>query len=144
MAKWLTAAGLVFWQLLVGGCAAQHPGPSSSYSTLHRPEPPKDSSPLVPEAQGVASENRLTVPVPGGPSPQDLAVGEKIREMLMEDKTLAPAPSNVITVVSKGVVKMKGFVRSRRAANELCQRIAGIPGVISVENELTLWNGHKL
>jgi osmotically-inducible protein OsmY len=79
-----------------------------------------------------------------GVSAADLAVGEKIREMLMEDKTLAPAPSNVITVVSRGVVTMKGYIRSRRAAFELHQRIANLPGVVSVQDELVLWNGHKI
>jgi osmotically-inducible protein OsmY len=62
----------------------------------------------------------------------------------MEDKSLAPAPSNVITVVSKGVVKMTGYVRSRRAAQELHERIASLPGVVAIEDELTLWNGHKI
>jgi len=137
------AVSLLLPILLVAGCASQRAGQTTSYSTLHRPQPPVFEHTLAP-TDNANVDNPLLVPVPGGPPPEDLAVGESIREMLMEDKTLAPAPSNVITVVSKGVVTMKGYVRSRRAAYELHQRIASLPGVQSVQDELTLWNGHKI
>ena len=139
----LAGIALLALLLMTPGCATQDGAPQS-YSTFHQPERPSGDLPGQRVVASEEAENRLTVPVPGGPSAEDLAVGEKIRELLMEDKSLAPAPSNVITIVSKGVVKMKGYVRSRRAAYELHQRIAGIPGVQSVENELTLWNGRKL
>ena len=130
--------------LLTAGCATQRTGQVAGYSFLNQPQPPVCERTLAPANAGEIVENRLLIPVPGGPPQEDLQVGEKIRAMLMEDKTLAPAPSNVITVVSKGVVTMKGYVRSRRAAFELHQRIASLPGVVSVQDELTLWNGHKI
>ena len=129
---------LVLPLLLVAGCVSQHVTPAPNFSTLNPPRSPNSDNPLM------IVNNPLTTPMKGGPSAADLAVGAQIRALLMEDKTLAPAPSNVITIVSKGVVKMTGFVRSRKAAQELHQRIASLPGVLAVDDQLTLWNGHKI
>jgi hypothetical protein len=127
---------------LAAGCATNYPEQSTSYSTHNKPKPPVCEFSLA--TAGSNCENPLLVQIPGGPCAEDRAIGEAIREMLMADRKLAPAPSNVITVVSNGVVTMKGYVRSRQAALELHQRIAGLPGVQSVQDELTLWNGHKI
>jgi hypothetical protein len=136
--KPLQANSLFLPLLLAVGCVTQVPRESAGPGAVNTPA-------FVTHQQlAESSDQKSDCCAPSGVTATDLALGDKIREMLMEDRTLAPAPSNVITVVSRGVVTVKGYIRSRRAAFELHQRIASLPGVVSVQDELVLWNGHKI
>jgi osmotically-inducible protein OsmY len=66
-------------------------------------------------------------------SPADVKVGEEIRQAILEDKKLAPPPSNVIASVQDGVVTLRGSVPSRDDKEVMKERIEQLPGVARVD-----------
>jgi osmotically-inducible protein OsmY len=67
-----------------------------------------------------------------------MKVGEAIRQMLMQDKKLAPPPSNVIATTHNGVVTLRGTIPTRRTRETLVDRIAQLPGVTQVDDQLKI------
>jgi hypothetical protein len=76
---------------------------------------------------------------PGGASPENWALAEKIREKLISDTTLAPLGSELIANVGKdGVVTLTGSVSSPSEEQRVCDTISSLPGVRGVNNELSV------
>jgi osmotically-inducible protein OsmY len=78
----------------------------------------------------------IAPPVPPNTSPEDAKLGEEIRELLMQNKKLAPPPSNVIATAHNGVVTLQGRIATRTGQQELREQIAQLPGVTRVQDEL--------
>jgi hypothetical protein len=75
---------------------------------------------------------------PEGASAQSWAVAEEIRQKLTSDATLAPMGSSLIASVSQdGVVTLRGNVRSPSEQQRVCDSISSLPGVRSVDNQLS-------
>jgi hypothetical protein len=86
-----------------------------------------------------------SVPAPAGASPEDWALGERVRELLTSDRTLAPYPSEVQTIVdqkSKGLVRLRGTIINPQERRRLRDRIAQVPGVTQVDDQLTVAAPH--
>ncbi len=64
----------------------------------------------------------------------DPAITAQVKHALLEDLALKTAELRVET--SKGVVQLSGYVDSQQAVRRASDVAAGIPGVVSVRNEL--------
>ena len=74
-------------------------------------------------------------PPKGAPS-EDWALAQEIRDELTQDKTLAGAPMQAY--VDKGVVTLKGYARNERERKRLREKIAGLPGVKDINDQLQI------
>ena len=118
--------------LFAAGCVSSHRPETASYSS-----PP--ATELSPSSNGYQEQ----VYHPGidswssnAASAQDLTVGNEIRETLLQDKKLAPPPSNLVIVVHDGVVTMRGTVPNRKEQQKIYDRLAQLPGVARVQDQV--------
>ena len=75
-----------------------------------------------------------------GASAEDWALGEELRAALTTEKSLA-YPSEVLVAVdknSKGSVKLRGVVPNDRERQRLHDRIAAVPGVLQIDDQVTV------
>ena len=121
---------LPVWQvlslLLCAGCASEHHEQTAVYSPL-------DPSLISPTSD--RDQNRI-YSNSGTASPEDLKLGQEIRDLLMSDKKLAAPPSSVIASAHQGVVTLQGTVPSPADKGKLVERIVALPGVNRVEDQL--------
>ena len=99
---------------------------------------PPDTAALMPTSNRDQSRVYDDVDRPASPntSPEDAKLGEEIRQLLMQNKKLAPPPSNVIATAHNGVVTLQGKIATHTSKQELREQIAQLPGVTSVRDEL--------
>src|SRR5207237_1803274 len=108
---------------------AESPAPATAAS--ERPDAGVYSE--LPAANSSADNH----PPKGAPS-GDWALAQEIRDALTQDKTLAGAPMQAY--VDKGVVTLKGYARSERERKRLREKIAGLPGVKHITDQLQIRN----
>jgi hypothetical protein len=80
-------------------------------------------------------------PPPPGSSAGDWALGERLRGVLTEEKSLAPYPSQISIAVekdSKGLVTLRGYVANDNEKQKLHDRIAQVPGVLQIDDQIVL------
>jgi hypothetical protein len=120
------------------GCAYQSQQAQPTFSELPPPAltPTSDrgNADIVPVGGGNASD---IAPPPGAPS-EDWALAEIIRAELSKDKSLAHAPMEA--VVNKGVVTLRGYAPNQHARQLIHERIASLPGVKQVDDQLEIKN----
>jgi osmotically-inducible protein OsmY len=83
----------------------------------------------VPPPQPVA-------PPPAGVSANDIAIGQSINRLLKDDSGLAGVSGNVEATIDNGVVTLRGRVPSEHDRTEIADRIARLPGVAKVHDQL--------
>lgn len=137
--KLLSSAALPL--LLAAGCA--HPSGNSNtsagYSSIEAPLSPTsrdDTQRIYAGAGAPASSTAATI---SNESQEDWAIAQRVQQMLMDDKSLAPYPSKVAVTMDKsshGTVILKGTVPNGKARKKLHDRIAAIPGVTKVDDQL--------
>ena len=66
----------------------------------------------------------------------DTVITSKVKAAIFSDPSLKSAEINVETF--KGVVQLSGFVNSREDINQAVQVARGVPGVVSVKNDMRL------
>jgi osmotically-inducible protein OsmY len=66
----------------------------------------------------------------------DTVITTKVKAAIFNDPSLKSAEINVETF--KGVVQLSGFVNSREDINRAVQVARGVPGVVSVKNDMRL------
>ncbi len=66
----------------------------------------------------------------------DTVMTSKVKAAIFNDPSLKSAEINVETF--KGVVQLSGFVNSREDINKAVQVARGVPGVVSVKNDMRL------
>lgn len=66
----------------------------------------------------------------------DTVITSKVKAAIFNDPSLKSAEINVETF--KGVVQLSGFVNSREDINKAVQVARGVPGVVSVKNDMRL------
>lgn len=130
------SAGLLL--VLISGCAHQSAQTQPTFSQL----PP---APLAPTSDRgdtalapMANENIFSVAPPPGAPAEDWALAETIRAELTKDKKLVHAPMEA--VVNKGVVTLRGYAPTQRARQQLHERIASLPGVQQVDDQIQVKN----
>jgi len=80
----------------------------------------------------------VNIPPPGA-NPETWALAQEIQWKLISDPTLAPMGSALIAEVGNGgVVTLHGAVASTDEQQRVCDNISGLPGVKSVNNQLTI------
>jgi hypothetical protein len=125
----------LFWAviplLLCAGCASDHHEQTATYTPL-------DPSLLAPTSD--RDQNRMySGPGNSGQSPaspEDIKIGQEIRDLLMNDKKLATPPSNVIASARQGVVTLRGTMPTPTDKKKLVERIVALPGVTRVEDQI--------
>jgi hypothetical protein len=136
VAQTLLSASLMI--LFTAGCAHQSAQNQPMFSELPPPAlaPTSDRgvAAIVPVAGGSASD---IAPPPGAPA-EDWALAETIRAELTKDKNLAHSPMEA--VVNKGVVTLRGYAPNQHARQVLHDRIASLPGVQQVDDQLEIKN----
>jgi hypothetical protein len=131
--------------LLTAGCAHQSAQTQPTFTELppHPLTPTSDrgNAPVMPMAGGAIS----SVSAPPGAPAEDWILAETIRAELTKDKKLVHAPMEA--VVDKGTVTLKGYAPTARARQQIEDRIASLPGVkqvvdqIQVKNPAGSWRG---
>ena len=123
-------------QTLVASSAYE--GPNRTYAVGAAESPGYVESGSYAETPAMTSTEDVDV-VPGGANPQSWAVAQEIQARLIADPTLAPMGSSLITQVgSDGVVTVRGTVASTGEQQRVCDSISSVPGVKSVNNQLTI------
>ena len=113
------------------GCASNSREQALAYT-------PADTSALSPTSNTarsrIYSDSAPSTPVSA--SPGDVKLGQEVRQLLMEDRNLAPPPSNFTATAHDGVVTLCGTISTRHKKKELHDRIAQLPGVTRVDDQL--------
>ena len=124
--------------ILVAGCAHEPVATQEVFSPLpdRALTPTSRDNPAAPDGSAKASGDSIAVPQ--GASPDDWALAEVIRAELTKDRRLATAPMEAM--VNHGTVTLRGYVPTDKARKRLCERVAGLPGVKAVKDELVLKN----
>ena len=76
------------------------------------------------------------LPMTQGENGADLETTARIRRMIVEDATFSIDARNVTIITSNGVVTLRGPVNDAYERAELVQRVARLPGVANVDNQL--------
>lgn len=113
------------------GCTSSSPRENAAYAPIdiNNPSPVSDRD-----------QNRI-YSGPGTPgsmaaTQEDIQLSSRIRELLMEDKKLAPPPSSVSVIVNHGVVTLQGAVPSPKAKQHIDEQLAQVPGVARLDDQL--------
>jgi hypothetical protein len=111
------------------GCARSHDNHASALA-------PGPTGRMVPGERQGEPANSTAPPPPEAAAPADVALADLVSRLLKGDATLAASSENVIVLVEKGSVTLRGSVPSDAAAEEIVQRISRLPGVTGVSSQL--------
>jgi hypothetical protein len=132
----LLSASLMLF--LTAGCAHQPAQTQPAFSELPPPAlaPTSDrgNPAFVPVAGGSVSD---IAPPPGAPA-ADWDLAEIIRAELTRDKSLVHSPMQA--AVKNGTVTLRGYAPNQHARQRLHDRIASLPGVKQVDDEIEIKN----
>src|SRR5580765_3322132 len=135
--KFLFCTGLL---ASVAGCANTQNERAPIYSDLPtRPLTPtsEQSTERVFEGQ----QNSAPTAVPAGVAPEDWALNDRLRTLFLDNKKLAPPPSEVSAVVDQkehGVVHLSGHIINTTARRRVVQEVSKIPGVPRVDDRMII------
>ena len=123
--------------VLTAGCAHQSASTEPTFAELPPPAlaPTSDrgNAAFVPLTGGVSD----IAPPPGAPA-ADWDLAETIRAELTRDKALAHSPMEA--VVKDGTVTLRGYAPNQHARQLVHDRIASLPGVKQVDDQLEVKN----
>jgi len=71
-------------------------------------------------------------------NPADRELAKKIRQAIVQDKSLSTYAHNIKVIVRDGQVTLKGPVRSEDEKNSIGAKAAEVAGADKVQNELTI------
>lgn len=122
--------------LLTSGCAHRSAQTQPTFSEL----PPAPLAPTSDRGDAavvpVAGGNEFSVAPPPGAPAEDWTLAETIRAELTKDKKLVHEPMEAI--VNRGVVTLRGYAPTQGARKKLHDRIAGLPGVKEVDDQIKI------
>lgn len=128
--------------VLLSGCIQSHRTPSAVYITP--PPVVATPAPVAPtsdrDAVRVYPSTPATVTVPSSAPPgvlaSDVAVADSVSQLLKSNTSMADATGNVQVTVENGVVTLRGSVPTNHDRDEIVQRVAQLPGVVRVRDQL--------
>ena len=134
----------MFWMslpfALAVGCAHTQPQKAPVYSNV----PPRALAPtseLPVERVYAGQDSIFHTAAPAGASAADWALNERIRGLLMGNKTLGPFPGEVTAVVDKqnhGLVRLSGSIVNDGERQRMCDAIANVEGVTQVQDTMVV------
>lgn len=71
----------------------------------------------------------------------DWQITLNVKEALLSDGNLSAGNRFISVSTTNGVVTLTGGVSSEDQMNEIVKIVKGVPGVVSVDNQLTISNG---
>ena len=137
--KFLVCTGLL---ASVAGCATQ-----TERTPVYSELPSKSVSPTSDQSAErvyAGQENAAPTAPPAGVAAEDLALNEKLRTLFLDNKGLAPPPSEVTAVVDQkehGVVHLSGHIVNGAARRRVIVEVSKIPGVTRVEDHTIVGPG---
>jgi hypothetical protein len=123
----------------VAGCAHTQTETAPVYSSL-----PTDVTPTSDQsAERVYAGQQNSPPTapPSGVAAEDWALNDRLRALFMDNKKLAPPPSEVTAVVDQkehGVVHLSGHIVNSVARGRVIEEVSKIPGVTRVDDHMTV------
>jgi hyperosmotically inducible protein len=105
------------------------------------PEPTTTAPPAAADNTAINerdSTGATTTPVDQGSSEADLAMLAKIRQAVVDDKSLSTNAHNVKIVTNNGVVTLRGPVKSAEEKKAIETKATQVAGVTKVENQLEI------
>jgi hypothetical protein len=135
--KFLFSAGLL---ASVAGCAQTQNERVPVYSELptRSVAPTSDQST---ERVYAGQENAAPTAPPSGVTAEDWALNDRIRNLFLDNKKLAPPPSEVTAVVDQkehGVVHLSGHIVNGVARRRVIEEVSKIPGVTRVDDQMAI------
>ncbi len=124
--------------IFASGCIQSHRYPPLVYTPVPAAVVPPTPTSDVPAVRVYPELPPGVTTAPPGVSESDLAIADSIREVLKGNGPLSGTARNVEATVNGGVVTLKGIVDTDTARQEIASRIAGLPGVTRVDNELSV------
>jgi hypothetical protein len=121
---------------LAVGCAQNRAETAPAYSAL----PERAVTPTSDQAaERVYSgqEGFMRTPAPSGVATDDWTLNQNISALFMENKKLAPPPSQVTAVVDQkehGVVHLSGHIVNTSARRRVIDAVSKVPGVTRVDD----------
>ncbi len=147
---WLVAGSLSL--IYGGGCIYSHRAPAVVYTPAPAPPTTVPAPPAVVVAPTSDRPVARVYPGPSSASPEalpptaappsvsstDVAVADSVRQLLKGNSDLAPVSHNVEATVDHGVVTLRGTVPAEHVKDEIAERVAKLPGVDHVSNQLAV------
>ncbi len=135
--KFLYCAGLL---ASVAGCAHTQNERVPVYSELpaRSVTPTSDQSA---ERVYAPQENATPTAPPSGVAAEDWALNDRIRNLFLDNKKLAPPPSEVTAVVDQkehGVVHLSGHIVNGVARRRVIEEVSKIHGVTHVDDHMAI------
>jgi osmotically-inducible protein OsmY len=124
--------------VLLMGCAHTQTQTAPVYSAL--PTAPARTSDQPAERIYAEGNTTRTAP-PSGVAAEDWELNEKLRALFLDNRKLAPPPSEVTAVVdqqNRGVVRVSGHVSNGVQRRQVIDAVSKIPGVTRVEDHLLI------
>ncbi len=116
-------------------------GCNRTESDTQRDPEPADRTPAAVEPDNTKKNERdnnpgtVTAQDQGG-SPQDLAITQQVRQLVVKDDSLSSAAKNVKIITTEGVVTLRGPVKSNEEKTTLAGFAKNVDGVKRVDNQL--------
>ena len=137
-----TALKNLFWTslpiVLLSGCAHTQTQTVPVYSALPTAPAPTSDQP----AERIYEEGSTTrTAPPPGVTAEDWTLNERVRALFLDNRKLAPPPSEVTAVVdqqNRGVVRLSGHVSNGIQRRQVIEAVSKIPGVTRVEDHLLI------
>jgi hypothetical protein len=131
--KFLFCTGLL---ASVAGCAHTQTEGTPVYSSL-----PTDVTPTSDQsAERVYAGQENTTP-PSGVATEDWALNDRLRTLFLDNKKLAPPPSEISAVVDQkehGVVHLSGHIINTTSRRRVVEEVSKIPGVTRVDDHMII------
>jgi hyperosmotically inducible periplasmic protein len=84
------------------------------------------------------SSGGTTTPVDQGENESDLGITTKIRQAIVDDKSLSVNAENVKVISNGGVVVLRGPVKTEQERTAIEAKARGVAGVTRVENQIEI------
>jgi osmotically-inducible protein OsmY len=104
------------------------PGPEERTPAAVEPDNTKKN-------EGDSKPGAVTAQDQGG-SPQDVAITQQVRQLVVRDDSLSSAAKNVKIITTEGVVTLRGPVKSNEEKTTLAGFAKNVEGVKRVDNQL--------
>jgi len=123
----------------VAGCAHTQTERTPVYRSL-----PTDVTPTSDQSAErvyAAQENATPTAPPSGVAAEDWALNDRLRTLFLDNKKLAPPPSEVTAVVDQkehGVVHLSGHILNTTARRRVVVEVSKLPGVTRVDDQMII------
>jgi len=126
------------------GCAHTQTQTEPRYSAL--PTGPSPTSDQPAERVYPDGGNTTRTTPPPGVTAEDWNLNEKVRALFLDNKKLAPPPSEVNAVVDqkeRGIVHLSGHVSNGIERRRVIDAVSKIPGVTRVDDDQLMVGAHQ-